>query len=47
MTDRIALGLALAVLAAVGIDVALAGTDHLLYLGTKFVDLVDYIAFWR
>ena len=47
MTDRIAFGLGLAVLAAIGIDVALVGTDHLLFLGTKFVDFVDYLAFWR
>ncbi|MBW6506658.1 MAG: hypothetical protein K0B00_07915 [Rhodobacteraceae bacterium] len=47
MTDRIALGLGLAVLAAVGIDVALVGTAHLLFLGTRFVDFIDYLAFWR
>ncbi len=47
MTDRIALWLGLVVLVLIGIDYALVGTLHFLFLGAKFVDLVDYIAFWR
>ena len=47
MTDRIALWLGLVILALVGLDLALYGTTHLLFLGVKFVDFVDYIAFWR
>lgn len=47
MTDRIALWLGMAFLAAIGIDYALVGTQHLLFLGMRFVDFVDYLAFWR
>jgi hypothetical protein len=47
MTDRIALWLGLLIIAALVLDVALVGTAHLQFLGTKFVDFVDYLAFWR
>ncbi|WP_372839007.1 hypothetical protein [Phaeovulum sp.] len=47
MTDRIALWLGLSLLVLIGIDYAYVGTQHLVFLGNKFVDLVDYVAFWR
>jgi hypothetical protein len=47
MTDRIALWLGLLIIAALVLDGALVGTAHLLFLGTKFIDFVDYLAFWR
>lgn len=47
MTDRIALGLGFAVLLAIGLDVALNDSSALLFLMRKFVDLLEYLSFWR
>lgn len=47
MTDRIALGLGLVILLAIGIDVMFYGTEHLIFLGQKFYELLDWVAFWR
>ena len=47
MTNRIALVLGLLLLAALAIDVALYGTEHIIYLGKKLWELTNWIAFWR
>ncbi len=47
MTNQIALGLGLFILAAVAVDVVLFGTEHLLFLAKKLSQLVEWIAFWR
>ena len=47
MTDRIAFWLGLLIVSAVIIDVALYGTEHLLFLGKKFSEFLEWIAFWR
>ena len=47
MTNRIALILALAVIAALIADRVLAGGEGTLFLARKLSDLIEYIAFWR
>ena len=47
MTDRIALWRGLVILAAILADLALNGGSALLFLARKFLDLVEWVAFWR
>ena len=47
MTNRIALFLAFFLIAAIVADVYLYGTEHLVFLGKKFFELIEWIAFWR
>ncbi|WP_417816844.1 hypothetical protein [Tritonibacter scottomollicae] len=47
MTNTIALALGLCLLSALVIDVALFGTEHLLFLGKKLFLLIEWMAFWR
>lgn len=46
MTNSIALGLGLLILGLIGLDLY-AESGALLFLGRKFVDLIQYMAFWR
>ncbi|WP_172839507.1 hypothetical protein [Sulfitobacter alexandrii] len=47
MTNRIALVLGLVIVAAIAVDVFYFGTEHLIYLGKKLFDLIEWMAFWR
>lgn len=47
MDNRIALGLAVVIVALILLDVAVNGSDGLLFLLRKLVDMIDYVAFWR
>ena len=47
MTNQIALFLGLAILAALAIDTYFFGTEHLVFLARKFMELIEWIAFWR
>ncbi|WP_165978833.1 hypothetical protein [Antarcticimicrobium luteum] len=47
MTDRIALVLGFMILSALVLDVALNGSEHLVFLGKEMFDLIEWIAFWR
>lgn len=47
MTNTIALVLGALITAAIVIDVMLFGTEHLVFLGKKFTDLLIWMAFWR
>jgi hypothetical protein len=47
MTDRIALGLALLLAALIGADLSLNGGAGLLFLARKFIDLMEWVEFWR
>ena len=47
MTNRIALVLALLIIAAFVIDILIFGSDHMIFLGKKLFDFLDWIAFWR
>ncbi len=47
MTNRLASLLALLLLAAILLDVWLYGSEHLVFLGKKFLELIEWMAFWR
>ncbi len=47
MTNRIALVLGLLILIALAVDIALVGTEHLVFLAKKFLELIEWVAFWR
>ncbi len=47
MTNRIANVLGLIIVGAILLDVFLYGSEHLIFLGKKFAELVEWIAFWR
>ncbi|GAA3872010.1 hypothetical protein [Celeribacter arenosi] len=47
MTNRIALGLGIVLLAAIAADFAFNDGQALLFLARKFLDLIRVIAFWR
>lgn len=47
MTNRLALILGGLIVLAVVLDVALAGDRHLLFLAKKFMELIEWLAFWR
>ncbi|WP_050930882.1 hypothetical protein [Aestuariivita boseongensis] len=47
MTNSIAVVLGALILGAIIIDVTMYGTEHLLFLGRKFADFIEWLAFWR
>ena len=47
MTDRIALWLAVILAALIAADLLLDDGQMLLFLGRKFIDLMDWVEFWR
>lgn len=47
MDTPIAVSLAAVLLTALGIDALIYGSDHLIFLTKKFVDLIEWVAFWR
>lgn len=47
MTDRIALGLGITLLALIGLDLLFNSGSALLFLMRRFADLVEYLSFWR
>ncbi len=47
MTNRIALGLFLLILAASVADIWFGDGAALVFLGKKLADLIEYLAFWR
>ena len=47
MTNRIAIVLGLILIAALVVDMLLYGNEHLIFLGKKLLELIEWIAFWR
>lgn len=47
MTNSIALVLGGLVVGLIAIDLVLFGTEHMVYLGKKMFDLIEWLAFWR
>ncbi len=47
MTDRIALVLALVILAAIGADVVFNHATVMIFLGRRMTALIDFLQFWR
>mgnify|MGYP001576776941 FL=1 len=47
MTNRIALWLGVVLIGLIAADLMLVGDKHLVFLGKKMVDLIEWMAFWR
>jgi hypothetical protein len=47
VTNPIAIVLGILITVAIVVDVMLFGTDHMIFLGKKFFELIEWIAFWR
>lgn len=47
MTNTLAIVLGLALIAAIAGDIMLNGTENLIFLGKKFFELIEWMAFWR
>ncbi len=47
MTNSIAIGLGLLIIGGISLDYALFGSDHLIFLGKKGFELIEWMAFWR
>ena len=47
VTNRIAIVLGLILIAALVVDMLLYGNEHLIFLGKKLLELIEWIAFWR
>jgi len=47
MTNTIAVYLGLVLLAAMGVDLWANDGAAMIFTGRKFLDLVDWVAFWR
>ena len=47
VTNRIAIFLGLFLIAAIVLDTMIYGNQHLVFLGKKFFELIEWVAFWR
>lgn len=47
MTNSIAIGLAVLIAGGIAADLALSDGQNLVFLGKKFFDLLEWLAFWR
>ena len=47
MTNTIAIGLGVVILSALAVDSYLYGSDHLIFLAKKGLELIEWLAFWR
>ncbi|UWR13874.1 hypothetical protein [Sulfitobacter sp. M368] len=47
MTNRLAIILGSFLITALVIDMILFGTEHIIFLAQKFLELIEWVAFWR
>ena len=47
MTNRIAIVLGLLLIIGIIVDLMLFGSEHMVFLGKKMFDLIEWMAFWR
>ena len=47
MTNQIAIGLGLLIVAGLGLDAVLYDGENLLFLMRKMAELIEWLAFWR
>ena len=47
VSNRTSLILALIIVGLVLLDLAFFGTEHVIFLGKKLADLIEWVAFWR
>ena len=47
MTNTLAIALGLLIVGLLGLDYLVFGSDHLIFLGRKLFELIEWLAFWR
>lgn len=47
MTNKTALVLALVIVGVIAVDMWYYGTEHIVFLGKKLFELIEWMAFWR
>ncbi|MFP7673006.1 hypothetical protein ACG74X_06565 [Marivita sp. S0852] len=47
MTNSIAIGLGVLIVGGLTLDAVLTGGDGITFIAVKFLDLLEWIAFWR
>ncbi len=47
MTNFAALVLGLFILGGIALDIYLFGPEHVIFIGKKLADLIEWMAFWR
>ena len=47
MTNRIAITLGALLLALIVVDMLIYGSEHIVFLGKKMFELIEWLAFWR
>lgn len=47
MTTKISIVLGLFIAASVVLDITVYGTGHMVFLGKRFFELINWVAFWR
>lgn len=47
MTNQLAIILGIFLIAALALDVTVYGKEHMVFLGKKLFELIEWIAFWR
>lgn len=47
MSNTLAIVLGLLILGLCAVDVFLYGSEHLVFLGKKFYEFIEWVAFWR
>ncbi|WP_203564892.1 hypothetical protein [Aliiroseovarius sp. PrR006] len=47
MTNQLAIILGAVILLLVGLDIVVWGGENLLFLAKKFLELTEWVAFWR
>ncbi len=47
MTNQVAVALGILIVIALGVDGIIFDWTYTIFVGRKFVDLVEWVAFWR
>jgi len=47
MSNTVAITLGLFLLTALAVDAVFFGTEHMVFLGKKLFELIEWLAFWR
>lgn len=47
MTNRVALVMGLLILGGLALDLFYNGSGHVVFLGKRFYELIEWLAFWR
>lgn len=47
VTNRIAIVLGIIIVGLFVLDIVIYGSEHMVFLGKKMLDLIEWMAFWR